>query len=59
MRLKSGYISQYKNLKDFTLSFDGSSFIDIFHIFHHFCIDSAKAAFDLATERRTRSICDS
>jgi hypothetical protein len=30
MRLKSGYISQYKNLKDFTLSFDGNSFIDVF-----------------------------
>jgi len=30
MRLKSVYISQYKNLKDFTLSFDGNSFIDVF-----------------------------
>ncbi len=30
MRLKSVYISQYKNLKDFTLNFDGSSFIDVF-----------------------------
>jgi AAA ATPase domain len=30
MRLRSVYISQYKNLKDFTLSFDGNSFIDIF-----------------------------
>jgi len=26
MRLKSVYISQYKNLKAFTLSFDGNSF---------------------------------
>jgi energy-coupling factor transporter ATP-binding protein EcfA2 len=30
MRLKSLYISQYKNLRDFSLSFDGSSFIDVF-----------------------------
>ena len=30
MRLKLVYISQYKNLKDFTLSFDGNSFIDVF-----------------------------
>lgn len=30
MRLKSVFISQYKNLKDFTLSFDGDSFIDVF-----------------------------
>ncbi|MBD2121367.1 AAA family ATPase [Trichocoleus sp. FACHB-262] len=30
MRLKSVYISQYKNLKNFTLDFDGSSFIDVF-----------------------------
>ncbi|HEY5141840.1 MAG TPA: AAA family ATPase, partial [Methylococcales bacterium] len=30
MRLKSVYISQYKNLKEFTLSFDGNSFIDVF-----------------------------
>ncbi|HIA54403.1 MAG TPA: ATP-binding protein [Candidatus Melainabacteria bacterium] len=30
MRLKSIYIGQYKNLKDFTLSFDGTSFIDVF-----------------------------
>ena len=30
MRLKSIYISQYKNLRDFSLSFDGSSFIDVF-----------------------------
>jgi energy-coupling factor transporter ATP-binding protein EcfA2 len=30
MRLKSVYISQYKNLKDFTLNFDGTSFIDVF-----------------------------
>ena len=30
MRLKSLTISQYKNLKNFDLSFDGSSFIDVF-----------------------------
>ena len=30
MRLTSLYISQYKNLRDFSLSFDGSSFIDVF-----------------------------
>lgn len=30
MRLKSVFISQYKNLKSFTLSFDGTSFIDVF-----------------------------
>jgi predicted ATPase len=30
MRLKSVYIGQYKNLKDFTLDFDGNSFIDVF-----------------------------
>ena len=30
MRLKSVFISQYKNLKNFTLSFDGESFIDVF-----------------------------
>ena len=30
MRLKSLHISQYKNLRDFSLSFDGSSFIDVF-----------------------------
>lgn len=30
MRLKSLYISEYKNLKDFTLTFDGTSFIDVF-----------------------------
>jgi predicted ATPase len=30
MRLKSVFISQYKNLKSFTLSFDGASFIDVF-----------------------------
>lgn len=30
MRLKSVYIGQYKNLRDFSLSFDGSSFIDVF-----------------------------
>ncbi|SMF14001.1 AAA family ATPase [Pseudogulbenkiania subflava] len=30
MRLKHLHISQYKNLRDFSLNFDGSSFIDIF-----------------------------
>jgi len=30
MRLKSIYISNYKNLKDFTLTFDGESFLDVF-----------------------------
>jgi energy-coupling factor transporter ATP-binding protein EcfA2 len=30
MRLKSISINQYKNLKDFKLSFDGDSFIDVF-----------------------------
>ena len=30
MRLKSVYISQYKNLKDFILNFNGNSFIDVF-----------------------------
>ena len=30
MRLKFVFISNYKNLKDFSLSFDGDSFIDIF-----------------------------
>ena len=30
MRLTSLYIGQYKNLRDFSLSFDGSSFIDVF-----------------------------
>lgn len=30
MRLKSVFISQYKNLKNFTLSFDGARFIDVF-----------------------------
>jgi len=30
MRLKSVYISQYKNLKNFDLAFDGNSFIDVF-----------------------------
>jgi predicted ATP-binding protein involved in virulence len=30
MRLKYVYISQYKNLKEFTLNFDGNSFIDVF-----------------------------
>ena len=30
MRLTSLYIDQYKNLRDFPLSFDGGSFIDVF-----------------------------
>lgn len=30
MHIKSIYISQYKNLKDFTINFDGNSFIDVF-----------------------------
>lgn len=30
MRLKLVFVSQYKNLKNFTLSFDGASFIDVF-----------------------------
>ncbi|MEL0154134.1 AAA family ATPase [Sphingopyxis sp.] len=30
MRLRSVWISQYKNLRDFKLSFDGDGFIDIF-----------------------------
>lgn len=30
MRLISIYISKYKNLQDFTLTFDGNSFLDIF-----------------------------
>lgn len=30
MRLTSLYIGQYKNLRDFSLSFNGSSFIDVF-----------------------------
>ena len=30
MRLKSVFISDYKNLKNFTLGFDGASFIDVF-----------------------------
>jgi hypothetical protein len=30
MRLKSAWINNYKNLKDFSLSFDGASFIDAF-----------------------------
>ncbi|MFH1914421.1 MAG: AAA family ATPase [Pseudomonadota bacterium] len=30
MRLKSVHIEKYKNLNDFTLSFDGDSFIDVF-----------------------------
>lgn len=30
MRLKSVYISQYKNLRSFEITFDGNSFIDVF-----------------------------
>lgn len=30
MRLKHVYISEYKNLKDFSLDFDGDSFLDVF-----------------------------
>lgn len=30
MRLKSVYISQYKNLRNFDLSFDGTNFLDVF-----------------------------
>ena len=30
MRLTSLTIGQYKNLRDFSLSFDGGSFIDVF-----------------------------
>ena len=30
MRLKSVWISEYKNLRNFTLTFDGDSFLDIF-----------------------------
>jgi predicted ATPase len=30
MRLRSVWISEYKNLKDFSIAFDGESFIDIF-----------------------------
>lgn len=30
MRMTSLYIGQYKNLRDFSLSFDGGSFIDVF-----------------------------
>jgi predicted ATPase len=30
MRLKSIFISQYKNLKNFSMNFDGTSFIDVF-----------------------------
>jgi len=30
MRLKSVFISQYKNLRDFELTFDGESFLDVF-----------------------------
>ncbi|UYV15960.1 AAA family ATPase [Porphyrobacter sp. ULC335] len=30
MRLRSVWISQYKNLRDFTIGFDGDGFIDIF-----------------------------
>ena len=30
MRLKSVFISSYKNLKDFSISFDSDSFIEVF-----------------------------
>ena len=30
MRLQHVHISDYKNLKDFTLSFDNDSFLDVF-----------------------------
>ena len=30
MHLTPLYISRYKNLRDFSLGFDGSSFIDVF-----------------------------
>lgn len=30
MRLKSVYLSQYKNLRNVDLAFDGNSFIDVF-----------------------------
>ena len=30
MRVKQIYISQYKNLKDFNIEFEGDSFIDVF-----------------------------
>ncbi|MGE3593060.1 MAG: AAA family ATPase [Arcobacter sp.] len=30
MRLKYVFIKEYKNLKDFDITFDGSSFIDVF-----------------------------
>lgn len=30
MRIKHLYVSEYKNLKDFSLDFDGDSFIDVF-----------------------------
>ena len=30
MRLKHIHISEYKNLKNFSLDFDGDSFIDVF-----------------------------
>ena len=30
MRLQNVHISDYKNLKDFTLSFDNDSFLDVF-----------------------------
>lgn len=30
MRLESVFVSEYKNLKNFTLGFDGASFIDVF-----------------------------
>lgn len=30
MRLRSVWISEYKNLRDFSIGFDGNGFIDIF-----------------------------
>jgi len=30
MRLKSVFISSYKNIKDFSISFDSDSFIEVF-----------------------------
>jgi recombinational DNA repair ATPase RecF len=30
MHLKSVYMAQYKNLREFTLTFDGNSFVDVF-----------------------------
>lgn len=62
MRIKEIYISEYKNLRDFTLKFDGDSFIDVFvgkngtgksnlfeaiiEIFKHLFEDDYEVAFD-------------